>query len=116
MDKVDLILYIMAGIFALNIIAAITRTYIGNFVRGDRLHANIRKYINQGEFVRAIELCESHLEKRPYDSQLLWFEAEAYFRHENYTRALQKFEHIVNHEPAWADDAKKYIEAIKSKT
>ncbi|GAB3104618.1 hypothetical protein G8770_22865 [Aestuariicella hydrocarbonica] len=116
MEKIDLILYIMAGIFALNIITAIVRAYIGHFVRGDRLHANIRKYINQGQFVEAIELCESHLEKRPFDSQLLWFEAEAYFRHGNYSRALEKFKNIVNHEPSWADDAKKYIEAIDSKT
>lgn len=116
MDKIDLILYIMAGIFALNIITALARTYIGHFVRGDRLHIHIRKYISQGEFVKAIELCESHLEKKPYDSQLLWFEAEAHFRNENYKRALKKFEHIVNHEPSWADDAKKYIYAIESKT
>ena len=116
MEKIDLILYVMAGIFALNIISALFRTYYGHFVRGDRLHLSIRKYISQGEFVRAIELCESHLEKRPYDSQLLWFEAEAYFRYENYARALEKFEHIVNHEPAWATDAKKYIDAIQSKT
>ena len=106
----------MAGIFALNIITALARTYIGHFVRGDRLHIHIRKYIDQGDFVKAIELAESHLEKRPYDSQLLWFEAEAYFRNENYTRALDKFEHIVNHEPGWAESAEKYINAIKSKT
>jgi len=116
MDRIDLILYVMVAIFSLNIVSAIVRSFSAYFLGGNRLHRSIRNKIDSGEFVAAIELCESSLAKRPYDSQLLWLEGEAYFRHQNYTMAQEKFEHIASHEPSWADEAKKYIDAIAAKT
>lgn len=115
MDKIDLILYILVAIFSLNIISAIVRSVNEYFFGGDRLHSSVRREIDRGEFAKAIDICQSSLEKRPYDSQLLWFEAEALFRLKKFNKSLEKFEYIVEHEPLWAEDARKYIDTIKTK-
>jgi tetratricopeptide (TPR) repeat protein len=116
MEKIDLIFYVMIAIFVMNIIGMVVSSINGYFLDGKRLHARVRNEINRGNFSHAIDVCEANLRKRPHDSQLLWLEAEAYFRIENPKKALEKFEHIASQEPMWAADAKKYIEAINART
>ncbi len=115
MEKIDLILYILIAMIALNVISKTIRSYNDFIVSGKGIYDKIRRDISKGNFAKAIELCESCLINKPYDSQLLWFQAEILFRTQQYKKALEKFEYILEHEPTWKEDAQNYIEAIQKK-
>ena len=116
MEKIDLVLYILLGLFALNIGLAVMRTYVGWYRDADRLHAAIRRSMARGKFEDALQMCTESLPSRPHDHQLLWLEAECLFRLKRYEASREKFSYLSEFEPAWSDDAKKYLESIDSKT
>ena len=115
MDRIDLILYILIVLVAIHIIEAVLRVYFG-FRDSNKIKSEVRRYISEGKLIDALAFCESRLVKQPYDSQLLWLQAEILFKMEDYAKSREKFEHILGHEPSWRDEAQKYIDVIDSKT
>ncbi len=115
MEKLDLVLNILIALFALNIIMNISRVIYENYRDNKKLYRRINKDISRGNFSDGLQACELGLKKKPYDSQLLWLEADALFRLKQYKQAKIKFEYIAENEPVWKEDADKYIESINSK-
>ena len=115
MEKIDLILYLLAAFVGLNVIGMLIRAY-WYLTDDQKMNKTIRKAISTGEFELALELCEERVPKRPHDGQLKWLEAEVLFRMGEFERSRIKFEELILHEPSWKKDAEKYIEAIDSKT
>ena len=116
MEKIDLVLYLLVSLIALHVLGVIFRTYSGWFRNGEKLYNFIHRQLSKGEIDSALSSCESHLVRRPHDGQLMYYRAKALYKLGRNEEALKAFGDLKVSDPAWSEDAEKYIQVIKSAT
>ena len=113
--KLDIIIYLAIFLVLLNLILLFSN-FFKNRISGINLFEVIDFHLAKGEFKKALSVCKKLNKKRPNDSNVLLITARTLFLAGKKQDAKKLLEKLVIKDPAFKDEANKYLETFETNT
>lgn len=120
LGDIKVAIYWLLGVVSLGVAASWVRAVVGiaSIVRKDREDLFTRDadiLYGEGKFDQLLDHCAAQLSKRPFHAYALWYQAKAYFRKGEYSKAKEALETLDQSEPTWsASHVQPYLEKIRA--
>ena len=82
----------------------------------ERFKIAARCLFDSGQFKSLLSYCDQQEKKYPHDGYPFWFRAQVYYQQEEYDKALENFNKVIDIFPTWEKEwVGPYIEKINAK-
>lgn len=120
LGDIKVAIYWLLGVALLGVIASWVRAVVGiiNIFRKNRedLFTQVADTLyGEGKLDQLLEHCAAQLSKQPFHAYALWYQAKAYFRKGEYSKARNVLESLDQSEPTWSEShVQPYLEKIRT--